>query len=168
MQGVTRISASESTKKSNPATEKPGSNPTGNLSVKKFNMAHIPLYKQYVPPKKKPSEWLYRAENSSNLREGLFEDIVATVNQEGPIHLQALCSRICEIYGLQKVGGVLEKLSKEFWKILRIESILRGEMISYTHQEIISLNLEDLSQARRRDQSNGSLSKSLHLQQSGC
>jgi very-short-patch-repair endonuclease len=110
MQGVIRISAPESTKKSNPDTERPGSNPSGNSSVKKSNMAHIPLYKQYVPAKKKPSEWLYRAENSSNLREGLFEDIVATVNQEGPIHLQALCSRICEIYGLQKVGGRIEKI----------------------------------------------------------
>lgn len=82
----------------------------------------IPVYKYYVPPKRKPSEWLYEAKRSSRHRKGLFEDILSIVNLESPIHFQVLCSRVREIYDLQKAGT-------------RIQEIIEGILESSDHRK---------------------------------
>jgi len=131
VRGQTGPSTSGNSKESNPGRDKYFTPSFNTSDSKKFNMAEIPTYKPYVPQKRKPSEWLYMAEKSSKHRQGLFEDIMAIVNQEWPIHFQAICNRICEIYGLQKVGGHIQEIIEKILEdpSYRKHFVRRGDFV---------------------------------------
>lgn len=74
------------------------------------NLSQLPTYKYFVATEKKPSHWLYEAQSSEFYREKLIVDILSIVRLEGPIHFQALCNRIREIYGLQRTGAKIQEI----------------------------------------------------------
>lgn len=74
------------------------------------NLSQLPTYKYFVPTEKKPSHWFYEAQCSDFYWEKLNVDVLTVVRLEGPIHFQALCNRIRDVYGLQKTGAKIQEI----------------------------------------------------------
>lgn len=114
--GISGVSAPDDPPKSNPSGGAPSSSRNVTLAPKNFGVASIPIYKYYIPPRRKPSEWLYEAERSLHRKQQLFEDILSIVSLEAPIHFGALCSRVREVYKLQRAGAHVQEI---------VESVLK-------------------------------------------
>lgn len=69
----------------------------------------ISTYKCFSATQKRPSQWLYDAERDQISRQKLTEDMLSIVNLESPIHFQALCSRVREIYSLLRTGARIQE-----------------------------------------------------------
>lgn len=94
-------------------------------------LSQIPIYKYFVPVNKKPPQWLYEAEKSAIYREKLFFDILSIVDLESPIHFQALCSRVREIYDLQRAGARIQQIIQNVLECFEYRRyfIRRGDFI---------------------------------------
>lgn len=108
--GTPGVPAPRNRSRENPGESTPSSLQSAPSTTVQPNIPQIPVYKYYVPPKRKPSEWLYEAERSSKHRRELFDDILSIVNLESPIHFQALCIRVREIYDLQRAGARIQEI----------------------------------------------------------
>lgn len=76
-------------------------------------LSQLPTYKYFVAINKKPSHWLYEAQISDYYREKLNIDVLSIVRLEGPIHFQALCNRVREIYDLQRTGTKIQGIVQD-------------------------------------------------------